>query len=433
MLAGLAALALPVVLLRLALGRRRSPDGTRGLIFLSCDYSLAVLRARQMEYIPRERDLRGYFAHAWTVHPLVGASPDDPAGAGAGRVLTTDLDARNTMIEGKVAPLRALAALPTTNFVCGQVATLRALSRLIRTEPVSVVTIADPYYLGIVGYALARAARVPLVLAVNASHDALYEQSGTLAYPRLLRRRSVEKRIDRFVIPRCDMVLVASENNAGFALANGADPQRLKRVTRGAAIHPMHLAPLEERADVSADTGPAPYAISVNRLEPAKTPRDVLDAAAVARGAHPDLVLVVVGEGSMREELEARAAELGLDGHVRFVGARDQTWLAGALRGASVMLAPIAGRALLEALLSGTPIVAYDWEWQGELIRDGETGMLVPYGDAHAMGAAAAELLSNPQRALAIGARAREEILELKDPQKVAAELREHYKALLGE
>jgi glycosyltransferase involved in cell wall biosynthesis len=426
-----AGLALPVVLARLALGRRRRTGGTRGLLFLDCAYSLPVLRARQMEYIVLARGLGGWFHHAWVVHPLVGASPDDPPGAGIGPVEATEVDAGHTMVEGKVSRFRFLTALPLTNFVLGQIAVLRALSQLIRREAVSVVTIADPYYLGVLGYVVARAARLPLVLAVNANHDALYELSGTVAYPRLLRRRSVEKRIDRFVIPRLDMVLVASENNAAFALDNGADPKRLRRVHRGAAIHPMHLADLEARADVRADVGPGRYVICVSRLEPAKHPEDIIDAVGEICGEHPDITAVIVGEGSMRPALEARAHDLGLDGHMRFVGTRDQTWLAGALRDASVMLAPIAGRALLEALLSGTPIVAYDWEWQGELIRDGETGVLVPHGDARAMGTAAAALLSDPERARAIGARAREEILELKDPEKVAAELREQYEWLL--
>jgi glycosyltransferase involved in cell wall biosynthesis len=426
-----ASLALPLMLARLAVARRRRADGRRGLLFLDCAYSLPVLRERQMEHIVLARDLGGWFHHAWVVHPLVGASPDDPPGAGVGPVELTQLDAGNTMVEGKVARFRSLSGLPVTNFVLGQIAVLRVLSRLIRREPVAVVTIADPYYLGALGYAVARAAGLPLVLAVNANHDALFELSGTVAYPRLLRRRSVEKRIDGFVFPRLDMVLVASENNAGFALANGVDPARLKRIHRGAGIHPMHLAGLEERVDVRADVGERPYAICVSRLEPAKHPEDVLDALVEARRDHPELAGVIVGEGSVREALEARATELGLDGHIRFVGARDQTWVAGALHHASVVLAPIAGRALLEALLSGTPVVAYDWEWQGELIRDGETGLLVPHGDARGMGAATAALLADPERARAIGARAREEILELKDPDEVAAELRAHYVWLL--
>jgi glycosyltransferase involved in cell wall biosynthesis len=431
--AAVTALALPAVILRLGLSYRpRSASGRRDQLFLDCAYSLAILRERQMEYIPLARDLDGYFDHTWSVHPLVGASPDDPPGSGVGPVAETALDSRHTMVEGRTAPLTGLAALPMTNFVVGQVALLRRLSQLLRRECIAVITIADPYYLGVLGYALARAARLPLVLAVNANHDALYEQSGTLAYPRLLRSRRVEKRLDRFVVPRCDLVLVASEDNAAFAAANGAPPDRLQRLYRGAAVHPMHLAPLEQRAGVRADTGDGRYAICVTRFEPAKHPADVLHAMATTRQEHPDLTLVLVGDGSMREELHELAGELGLSDHVRFAGTRDQTWVAGALRDAAVVLAPIAGRALLEALLSGRPIVAYDWEWQGELIRDGETGLLVPPRDARAMGAAAAQLLADPEGATAIGARAREEILVLKDPREVAAEIRRQYERLLG-
>jgi glycosyltransferase involved in cell wall biosynthesis len=429
LVAGLA--SLPVVAWALLSPRRAAGHDGRHLLVLDCSYSLAVMRARQMEHVVLSRDLDGWFDHVWTVHPLVGASPDDPPETGEGPVAVSQLAGRHTMVEGKVARFAALKALPLTNFVLAQAALLAHLSRLVRRTRFSAVTIADPYYLGVLGRVLARFARAPLVLAVNANHDSLYELTGSLAYPRLLRRRSVERRIARRVMPRLDMVLVGSEDNAEFAIANGADPRRVARIERGASIHPLHLADLGERANVADEVGGRPYAICVSRLEPAKHVEDVLEVMAEVRRTDPSLRLVLVGDGSLRPRLEAQARELGVADQVLFAGTREQPWLAGALRDAEIVLAPIAGRALLEAALSGTPIVAYDYEWQGELIRHGETGLLVPYRDHAAMAAAVLALRADPERAQAIGGRARAEVGELKDPRQVAAELRGKYVWLL--
>jgi glycosyltransferase involved in cell wall biosynthesis len=133
---------------------------------------------------------------------------------------------------------------------------------------------------------------------------------------------------------------------------------------------------------------------------------------AKARERHPQLAGLLIGDGSIRAELEARARELGLDGHLFFVQGRDHLWVSQALAAATLVLAPMAGLTLTEAALARAPIVAYDYEWHGELIADGETGVLVPYRDTDAMAAAACALLDDPERAARLGVAARAAALQ---------------------
>jgi glycosyltransferase involved in cell wall biosynthesis len=108
----------------------------------------------------------------------------------------------------------------------------------------------------------------------------------------------------------------------------------------------------------------------------------------------------------------ARTRELGLDGSLFLLGNRGQRWIASLLAEADVIAAPMMGRALVEAALSGTPIVAYDVDWHGELIDDGETGVLVPFGDREAMARAILRMHDDPGRAAEYGDRARKIALE---------------------
>jgi glycosyltransferase involved in cell wall biosynthesis len=127
----------------------------------------------------------------------------------------------------------------------------------------------------------------------------------------------------------------------------------------------------------------------------------------------------------------ARAGELGLDGSLFLLGNRGQRWIASLLAEADVVVAPMMGRALVEAALSATPIVAYDVDWHGELITDGETGVLVPFGDREAMAGAVLRLLANPGRAAELGSRARHAALDTMSTETVGRAEREAWLRVL--
>ena len=89
---------------------------------------------------------------------------------------------------------------------------------------------------------------------------------------------------------------------------------------------------------------------------------------------------------------------------------------------ADLNIAPLCGRALLEASLSGCPAVSYDVDWHGEIVHSGVTGELVENLDFKAMGKAAKKILLNDQ----LRASMREEMLklahELASPSRITEE-----------
>jgi hypothetical protein len=86
---------------------------------------------------------------------------------------------------------------------------------------------------------------------------------------------------------------------------------------------------------------------------------------------------------------------------------------------------------LVEACLSATPVVAYDVEWQSELITPGETGMLVPYRDVKGMAAAVCQLIREPELAASLGRQARDLTIETMDRQTLIAREQADYERLL--
>lgn len=422
-------LALPLVLLAavVLLARPwRMPAEERRILVIDSAYSLSTIRARMLERFLKERDLDGYFDHVYTYHPLVGASPDDP-GAAVGPLTQTPLEPRHTMLESHIGLLPWLSRLPKLNFLLAQSHGFCRVGRLVRREGVSIVRAHDPMYLGLFAWPLARLNRRPLVIFIQGNYDHLHASTGQLAYPRLLRSRRLEMLLSRWILRRADLVTGVNQNNTNYGIANGARPERATVFRIGNSIDPYHFSDPTTRPPAAEGLPPpgAPFVAYVGRLETLKHPDDVVRAFAVAHRRHPDLYCLLVGDGSIRKELEDLGRDLGIHDRLYFAGNRPQPWIADALPHASAILAPLIGRSLVEGALSGTPIVAYDVEWHSELVVDGETGILVPYRNWQSMGERIHDLLCDPETAERLGRGGRAAALHMMDPARIIGHERE--------
>ncbi|HEX8940922.1 MAG TPA: glycosyltransferase, partial [Candidatus Limnocylindrales bacterium] len=131
------------------------------------------------------------------------------------------------------------------------------------------------------------------------------------------------------------------------------------------------------------------------RLEHEKGHPTLLDAWPTVLRAVPDASLLVVGEGSQREALEAQAEALGITSRVVFTGRRDDMPEVTAALDVAVLPSyrEAQGLTILEAMALGRPVVASQVGGIPEMIEDGATGLLVPPHDADALAAAIIRLL----------------------------------------
>lgn len=121
----------------------------------------------------------------------------------------------------------------------------------------------------------------------------------------------------------------------------------------------------------------------------------------------PGARLVVAGDGDDRPRLEARAAELGLEGRVTFTGFVSEATLAELYRRAAVFVMPSLGEGFglvyLEAMRAGKPVVAARGSAADEVVADRETGFLVDRGDPEELASVLGRLLASPDLARRMG------------------------------
>jgi len=169
-----------------------------------------------------------------------------------------------------------------------------------------------------------------------------------------------------------------------------------------------------------------PILINVARLVPPKGQAFLLEAVGRLAPEFPGIRLLFVGDGELREELEARRAALRLGETVVFLGNRSDIADLLALSDVFVFSSVSEGisLALLEAMAAGKPVVATSIPGNKEVLRHGENAYLVPPGDPDALARGIAHLLGYPDEAKRLGAKGQEEVAARFDIRQTVARYR---------
>lgn len=259
------------------------------------------------------------------------------------------------------------------------------------------------------GVWLKRMRGVPLLLEVNAPLAEERAVHGALTL------RALARWAERHVWRNADMVLPVSHALAAHIRAAGVPAARIAVIPNGAHLH---ARPGEgERDTLRADLGLTGKVVVgfVGFVRPWHGLERVLDAFAAADRS--DLHLLVVGTGPAVADLQARAAALGLADALTVTGAVPHTAVRDYLTMFDVALQPdvtpyASPLKLVEYMAAGCAIVAPDRANVRELLAPNDSALLVPPGDAAALGAAIRRLASDPALRARLGAAARRTLAE---------------------
>jgi glycosyltransferase involved in cell wall biosynthesis len=210
------------------------------------------------------------------------------------------------------------------------------------------------------------------------------------------------KYVDRAFMSGVAGIVAISDAVREFHVRAGLPAQKLVTIHYGLDELPAAESELTpEAAGIPPD---APLVLAIGRLIEQKDHATLLGAFARVRDDIPDARLTILGWGRLEEATKARVRELGLEDAVLLPGrVEPAAWLARADVFAHTSRWEGFGIVLLEAMLSGLPVVATRVSAVPEIVVDGETGILVPVGDEVAIAAALSALLADPERRQRLG------------------------------
>ena len=403
----------------------------KNLITFDMSFTHNIILERNLTTALKSRCLDNYFSNVISVHPLAGLFEVSEEKYGMPKII--NIASNHIFVEGKVGITKWLAWIPPLNFIIAQFFLINKLIKI--SKKVSVIKIGDPYYLGIIGLIMKFFLKVPLVIRVCFRYDEIYKKTGRAVMPNLFRYRYIEKKIERFVFKRCDLIAGANEDDMNYGIENGAPKEKCTTFRYGNLIDPSHWKDPSERDNVDSaiknlELHNKLFLTTISRLEPMKYIEHVIYTIEELRKRGVDINALIIGDGSLRKEFENLAKSKGIYDYIKFAGNCKQEFIANILPSSSLILSPHMGRGLTEAALSGVPIVGYDYDWQREVIINNKTGFLVEHEDWIAMSDAAQYLLNNKSKSIELGKNVRNHISKMMNPQMLNAHEKKCYSSI---
>jgi glycosyltransferase involved in cell wall biosynthesis/SAM-dependent methyltransferase len=244
--------------------------------------------------------------------------------------------------------------------------------------------------------------------------------------------------LERMLAKRSDRLIgVSNATVADLVELEVAPASKFEVVPLGLNLDPFLALDAQPDPNVRAELGIAPEEVLftyTGRLAPIKRADVMLGALARARAAGAPVRVAVVGDGVIRPQLEALAAELGCAEAVDFLGYRTDLPRILSAADAALLTSDNEGTpvALIEAAAAARPAVATDVGGVSDIVVEG-TGLLAAAGDEAGLAEAMAKLAADPGLRRQMGARARTHVGERFAAERLLEDVDGLYSRLLGE
>ena len=339
--------------------------------------------------------------------------------------ITTLLEARGDVHVDVAAPVNMEVPMPTAvreadipdGLTTGHVRAVRAVRSAIAGGRYTVVH-GHGLRAGVDAAIAARLSGVPCVVTLhNLVRPETSGRVGALAY----------RRGENLVGMLADSLFVVSEEMVERLGRRAGLRGKTQLLLLSVPIPGVTRNPTAVRDELGVPPG-APLAVWVGRFAPQKAVDVLLDALV----SLPDAFLALIGDGPLRSQLEDKVKRDGTHDRVRFIGWKDQVGDYLAAADIFVLVSTWEARSLAaqEAILLDTPVVTTAVGGMTELVVDGESGWLVPPGDAKAVAAALASAFAQPELAHSFAAKARQNLMAVAGEHVVVERLVKEYRRL---
>jgi 1,2-diacylglycerol 3-alpha-glucosyltransferase len=280
------------------------------------------------------------------------------------------------------------AAIPVSPFV----------DQLLPALKLDVIHTHHPILLGQTAARKAAELGLPLVFTF---HTQYWEYTHYIPFPQEVIQEFLKNAVHKWLkefMQKCQHIIIPSESMKEILVRDYGLEERYTVIPTGTNLEPYQRADgktLRKEKGWQDET----ILISVGRLAPEKNWVTLLHAFAKVYLEHPNLRLVLIGDGPAKESLQTLASELGIAEQVTFTGTIHFEEIPAYLKAADAFsfasVTETQGLVTIEAMAAGLPVVAVDGSGTRDIVEHGKQGYLVE-NDANALAKGLNQLLSDP-------------------------------------
>jgi 1,2-diacylglycerol 3-alpha-glucosyltransferase len=293
---------------------------------------------------------------------------------------------------------------PSLSLPLGDISTAIPVSpfvdQLLPMLKLDVIHTHHPVLLGQTAARKAAELNLPLIFTF---HTQYWEYTHYIPFPQEIIQDFLKNAVHRWLrefMQKCQHIIIPSDSLRDILVRDYGLHERYSVVPTGTNLEPFLNA---DGKALRAEKGwqEETVLISVGRLAPEKNWDTLIQAFAKVHIEHPDARLVLIGDGSARQSLEALAVELGIANQVTFTGSIAFEEIPRYLKAADLFafasVTETQGIVTMEAMAAGLPVVAVDGPGTRDIVQNGKQGYLVE-NDPEALAKKLNQLLSDTQR-----------------------------------
>ncbi|MBS0177228.1 MAG: glycosyltransferase family 4 protein [Nitrospira sp.] len=287
----------------------------------------------------------------------------------------------------------------------------------------------------------------PDIVHVNSSRDSWIAALATRMrhpHPPVIRSRHISAPLNKNATTHLlyrrlfDLVIVtgSERNRQDLIHRDGLSPDRVAAFPIGLDVEQFSPAP--PRHDLRAELGiPSEHLLvgMISYLRDYKGHRYLVEAVPEVLKQHRDVTFLIVGEGPEAQNIHAQIERLGLTASVRMLGFRED--LLDVFRSLDLFVIPtVEGdtipQVLMQALAVGLPVVSTTTGSIPDVIKDGDSGVLVPPRDVAALAGGIVRLVQDASLRHAMGSRGRQRVVQTYSIDRMVDELERVYRQVMS-
>ena len=293
---------------------------------------------------------------------------------------------------------------PSLSLPLGDISTAIPVSPFVdQLLPILKLDVIHTHHPVLLGQTAARKAAdldLPLIFTF---HTQYWEYTHYIPFPQEIIQDFLKNAVHRWLrdfMQKCQHIIIPSESLRDILVRDYGLHERYSVIPTGTNLEPFLNA---DGKALRAEKGwqKETVLISVGRLAPEKNWETLIQAFAKVHAEHPGARLVLIGDGSARQSLEALAAEIGIADRVTFTGPIPFEEIPRYLKAADLFafasVTETQGIVTMEAMAAGLPVVAVDGPGTRDIVQNGKQGYLVK-NDPDALAKKLNQLLSDSQR-----------------------------------